>query len=64
MSEIFEKFDLTGKTTLITGGAGLLGVEHAANKNEYRSAIQFLCSDASAYLNGQNIVMDGGRSVL
>ena len=64
MSEIFEKFDLTGKTTLTTSGAGLLGVEHAANKKEYRSAIQFLCSDASAYLNGQNIVMDGGGSVL
>jgi NAD(P)-dependent dehydrogenase (short-subunit alcohol dehydrogenase family) len=25
-----EKFDLTGKTALITGGAGLLGIEHAA----------------------------------
>lgn len=34
-----------------------------AKRDEYRSAIQFLCSDASAYMNGQNIVMDGGRSV-
>lgn len=33
-----------------------------ADKDEYRSAIQFLCSDASAYMNGQNVVMDGGRS--
>lgn len=33
-----------------------------AARDEYRSAVQFLCSDASAYLNGQNIVMDGGRS--
>ena len=35
-----------------------------ANPDEYISAIQFLCSDASAYMNGQNIVIDGGRSVL
>lgn len=35
-----------------------------AKVDDYRSAIQFLCSDASAYMNGQNIVMDGGRSVL
>ncbi|MDA9337221.1 SDR family oxidoreductase [Planktomarina temperata] len=35
-----------------------------ATKNEYVGAIQFLCSDASAYMNGQNIVIDGGRSVI
>jgi NAD(P)-dependent dehydrogenase (short-subunit alcohol dehydrogenase family) len=33
-----------------------------ANVDEYRGAIQFMCSDASKYLTGQNIVMDGGRS--
>ena len=41
----------------------LIPLGRMAAINEYRSAIQFLCSDASAYLNGQNI-MDGGRSVL
>ncbi len=35
-----------------------------ATENEYAGAIQFLCSDASAYMNGQNIVIDGGRSVI
>lgn len=41
----------------------LIPMGRMANRDEYRAAVQFLCSDASAYLNGQNIVMDGGRSV-
>jgi NAD(P)-dependent dehydrogenase (short-subunit alcohol dehydrogenase family) len=43
--------------------SALIPMGRMANRNEYRSAVQFLCSDASTYLNGQNIVMDGGRSV-
>jgi NAD(P)-dependent dehydrogenase (short-subunit alcohol dehydrogenase family) len=41
----------------------LIPMGRMARREEYRAAVQFLCSDASAYLNGQNIVMDGGRSV-
>ena len=41
----------------------LIPMGRMATREEYRGVIQFLCSDASAYMNGQNIVIDGGRSV-
>ena len=42
----------------------LIPIGRMASIDEYQGAIQFLCSDASAYMNGQNIVMDGGRSII
>lgn len=48
----------------VTRLTSLIPLGRMAEKHEYRGVIQFLCSDAARYLNGQNIVMDGGRSVL
>lgn len=44
--------------------SSLIPLGRMARRDEYRSAVQFLCSEASSYMNGQNIVIDGGRSVL
>jgi NAD(P)-dependent dehydrogenase (short-subunit alcohol dehydrogenase family) len=48
---------------LVAGLEDRIPMRRMAQRDEYHDAIVFLCSNASSYMTGQVLVMDGGRSV-
>jgi NAD(P)-dependent dehydrogenase (short-subunit alcohol dehydrogenase family) len=53
----------TQDETFVRRLVNLIPMGRMADKDEYKAAVIFLVSDASSYMTGANLIIDGGRTV-
>lgn len=50
-------------TEFLERASGKIPMERMALPHEFQGALVYLCSDAASFVNGANLVVDGGKSV-